>query len=105
MNGSASGRTAYLRAQIAQQQAACGCELGTLFALAALACFVAEWLAGEPGWSAAGTLGRGLVWVIGWSFVGKLLGLGYARLRLVQLRAELRRTSIDRPHLVHPGKD
>jgi len=32
------------------------------------------------------------LWVVGWSLVGKLLGLAWARLRLRQLRVELHRT-------------
>lgn len=94
-------RVAELRAQIAKHQSACGCELGSVFALASLIGLVAYLMAGDPGWSVAGTLCRGLAWVVGFSLVGKVLGLGYAQLRLVQLRADLRRLCVLLPD---PGR-
>jgi len=82
---------AELRSEIAKQEAACGCELGSIFTFAALALFLAHLAVSATNWSTAGTLGRGVLWVVGWSLVGKLLGLAWARLRLRQLREELRR--------------
>jgi len=83
---------AELRSGIAKQEAACGCELGSIFTFVALALFIAHLAVNDTDWSTAGTLGRGVAWVVGWSLIGKLLGLAWARLRLIQLREELRRT-------------
>ena len=90
-----------LRREIAEQQAACGCELGSIFTFAALALFSAHLAVNDTNWTAAGTLGRGVLWVVGWSLVGKLLGLAWAHLRVIQLRRELHRTLT--PHWLVPG--
>lgn len=81
---------AQLRKELARHEAACGCELGSVFAIAALAPFVGRLVMIDSSWSMVGTVGRAMVWVVGCSLVGKLLGLAWARVRVTQLRAELR---------------
>lgn len=94
-------RVALIRADMQHYRAACGCELGSVFTLIATVGFLGYALTGHAaGWSAAGTLGRGLLWVVSMSLVGKLLGLAYARLRLLQLGRELRGS---RPHSLAIG--
>jgi hypothetical protein len=96
-------RVAELRREIATQEAACGCELGSIFTFSALALFMAHLAVNDTSWSTAGALGRGVLWVVGCSLVGKLLGLGWARLRVIQLREELHRTLT--PHWPVPDLD
>jgi len=63
-----------------------------VFALAAVIGFLVYVGSGRGGdWSWAGTLARGLTFVVTVSIAGKLLGLAHARVRLVRLRAELGR--------------
>jgi hypothetical protein len=92
-----------IHAEIARHRAACGCELGSAFALVAFLGFVMYVASGHGNdWSWWGTLARGLAWVVTVSVVGKVIGLAYAQVRLVRLRAELRRlpapTSPSQPH-------
>ena len=80
----------HLRSEIARHEAACGCELGSLFTLAALVAFVGRLIVHDSDWSTVGTIGRGVLWVVGCSVVGKLLGLAWARVRVIHVRAQLR---------------
>jgi hypothetical protein len=80
----------HLRSEIARHEAACGCELGSVFTLAALVVFVGGLVVHDSDWSTVGTIGRGVLWVVGCSVVGKLLGLAWARLRLIRVRVQLR---------------
>lgn len=67
----------------------CGCEVGSVFALATLIAMLGHLVAGTGnpvGWGTAAWVGG---WVISSAVVGKLIGLGYARIRVVQLRAQL----------------
>lgn len=79
-----------IHVEMRQHRAACGCEVGSVFAIVTLVGFVVYLLSGHGGeWTALGTFGRGFAWVVSMSVVGKCLGLGHARLRLVQLGREL----------------
>lgn len=79
-----------IHAEMRRHRAACGCEAGSVFAMVTLVGFAAYLLSGHGGeWTALGTVGRGLAWVVAMSVVGKCLGLGHARLRLVKLGREL----------------
>lgn len=81
---------ARIRAEMRRHRAACGCEVGSVFTLIALVGLLAYLLSGHgDDWTALGTLARGFGWVIAMSVVGKCLGLGHARLRLVQLGRQL----------------
>lgn len=84
-------RKAWLQAGIRRQRAACGCELGSLFLIVATVAYLACVGFGVANWSAAGTLWRGIVFVLSSAVIGKLLGLAYAGVRLHQLRRALRR--------------
>jgi hypothetical protein len=86
-----SERVEQIRADIQRHRVACGCELGSVFAAVAAVGFVAYLVTGRDDWSAWSALGRGVGWVVALSVVGKLLGLAYAQLRLIQLRSELGR--------------
>lgn len=80
-----------IRADIRRYEASCGCELGSVFAIGALLGYGAHFVLGLgqwPGWHGAGWAA---VWVLSLSVVGKLIGLGYARVRLVRLREQLQR--------------
>jgi hypothetical protein len=79
-----------IHAEMRRHRAACGCEVGSVFAMVTLVGFVAYLLSGHAGeWTALGTFGRGFAWVVAMSVVGKCVGLGHARLRLVRLGREL----------------
>ncbi len=82
-----------MRADMHRQHAAYVGELGAVFTLIAVGGLVGYLLAGHGGgdWSALGTLARGLICVVSMSVVGKVLDLGWARLRLIQLGRELNR--------------
>ncbi len=85
-----------------RHRAACGCELGSIFTLIAVIGLGAYLITGQGGpWSGLGTLARGLTWVVSMSVAGKVLGLGYARLRLIQLGRELERSQT-RIHSFNP---
>lgn len=80
-----------IRAGIRRYEASCGCELGSVFAIGSLLGYAAHVALGKgqwPGWRGAGWVA---LWVISLSVVGKLIGLSYARTRLVRLRAQLER--------------
>lgn len=96
---------AELRREIAKQEGACGCELGSIFTFVALALFVFYLAVHDPDWSAAGAFGRGVLWVVGSSVVGKLLGLAWAHLRVTRLRAELHRTLTPRWRVPDLGEE
>lgn len=83
-----------LQREIAKYEAACGCEVGSVFMWCALATFVGAvaFTDTATSWSVTGTIIRGSAWVISWSVVGKLLGLAGAHLRAHRLRHKLRRT-------------
>lgn len=83
-------RVARIREDIQRYDASCGCELGSLFAVGSLLGYAAHVAFGQgqwPGWRGAGWAALS---VISLSVVGKLIGLTYARVRLVQLQAQLR---------------
>ncbi|WP_156996878.1 hypothetical protein [Knoellia aerolata] len=94
-----------LRNEIAKQEAACGCELGAVFALGALMLFIGHLAVNYTNWSATGAVGRGVLWVAGCSLFGKLLGLAWARWRLLQLRGELDRTLTSHWHVPNAEKE
>lgn len=96
---------AELRSEIAKQEASCGCELGSIFTFSALTLLIAYLAVHDTNWSTAGTLGRGALWVVGCSLVGKLLGLAWARWRVIGLRAELHRTLTPRWSVPNLGKE
>lgn len=80
-----------IRADIRRYEASCGCELGSVFAIVSLVGYTAHVVLGQgqwPGWHGAGWAA---IWVISLSVVGKLIGLGYARVRLIRLQAQLER--------------
>lgn len=84
-------RVPRIREDIRRYDASCGCELGSLFAIGSLLAYVAHVAFGQgqwPGWRGAGWAA---LWVISLSVAGKLIGLAYARFRLVQLKAQLER--------------
>lgn len=93
---------AAIDADIRRYSSACGCELGALFMVGAALSFSAYATLTTTGWSTAETCWRGGIWVLSLSVVGKLLGLGYARVRLRMLRAEQRRalSSESRPFAI-----
>jgi len=80
-------RVEHLHREMARHRAACGCELGSVFALVAAVGFTAYVVAGLGAWPWPETLLRGLGWVVAVSVAGKLLGLLYARIRLAMLAA------------------
>lgn len=80
---------AEFRREIARQDASCGCDIGAVFTLAALAVLVAHVIVADPGWSLTGAIARGAAWIVGCSLAGKVLGLTWARLRANRLRREL----------------
>jgi hypothetical protein len=84
-------RKAQISADIQRFRSACGCELASLFMIAATVLFLTYIAYGPGKWSAGEALWRGMVWVVSVSVVGKLLGLAYARVRLQMLRSALRR--------------
>lgn len=84
-------RRARIRADIRRYSASCGCEVGSLFMIAAMVSFLAYLAFGAAGWSTGSAVWRGVVWVISWAVAGKLLGLIYARIRLHLLLAAQRR--------------
>lgn len=80
-----------IRADIRRYEASCGCELGSVFAIVSLVGYTAHVVLGQgqwPGWRGVGWVA---VWVISLSVVGKLIGLAYARVRLLRLQAQLER--------------
>lgn len=89
--GSGRDRHAAIEADIRRYSAACGCELGAVFLIGALAVFLAYVTVASTGWSRVETLWRGGIWVLSLSVAGKLLGLAYARARLEMLRSAQRR--------------
>lgn len=88
-----SDRVARIHREMARHRAACGCELGSVFALAATVGFTAYVVAGRGAWPWPETLLRGLGWVVAVSVAGKLIGLLHARIRLAMLAAELHHLS------------
>jgi hypothetical protein len=82
-------RRARIEQSIERHSGACGCEVGSLFTVAAMLSFLAYLGLGDPGWSAGGALWWGAAWILTWSTVGKLVGLVYARVRLHMLRSQL----------------
>ncbi len=79
------------QAKIHQLERSCGCEAGSILGLAALIGNIA-FLALEDGrWAGWPTVASFGIWVVGAGVVGKLIGLGWARLRIVQLRTQLNR--------------
>jgi hypothetical protein len=84
-------RKAQINADIQRYRSACGCELASLFMIAAIILFLTYITYGPSNWSAGEALWRAIVWVVSVSVVGKFLGLAYARVRLYMLRSALRR--------------
>jgi hypothetical protein len=82
---------AAIEADIRRYSSACGCELGALLAAFGAISFSVYATLATTGWSTVETFWRGGIWVLSLSVLGKLLGLGYARVRLQMLRAEQRR--------------
>ena len=69
----------------------CGCEVGSVFALGALVGTVGHLMfrtGNSVGWGSVAWVG---VWVVSLAALGKLIGLGYARIRLFQLHVQLDR--------------
>lgn len=82
-------RVERLRADIRRHEKACGCEAGSVMGLVALFSAIGYTVLGADSplsWANALSVGG---WVIASAVVGKLIGLGYARIRLSQLRAQL----------------
>jgi hypothetical protein len=103
-----SERVEQIRADIQRHRSACGCELGSVFAAIAIVGLVAFHASGKADWTGWSALGRGAVWVVVVSVVGKLLGLAYARLRVIQLRSELAQhlgARIQSPRVPVPHQD
>lgn len=91
--------TAEIRSRIARLASECGCTMGGIFLAAAMAAAVAYFVI-----TAALDFGSMLLaigFVFGASVVGKFVGLGVARIRLLLLRRALsaRRTSIEATHV------
>jgi hypothetical protein len=82
-------RRAQARARIAALAGECGCTLGGVFLAVAAVLAVAYFAAG--GRVAAGPVLLALGLVLAASLLGKLVGLGVARLRLLALRRSLSR--------------
>lgn len=74
-----------IRAEIRRYRSSCGCELGSAFALGAAVVFAIYFASGHGQWTGWGSAGSAVIWIIGLSVIGKLTGLGYAHVRLVQL--------------------
>jgi hypothetical protein len=79
---------AAIEADIQRYSSACGCELGALFMVGGGVVFSAYATLATTDWSTAETFWRGGLCVLSLSILGKLLGLGYARVRLRMLRGE-----------------
>lgn len=65
-----------------RQIRACGCELGAVFVLAAVAVVVARVVLARQGVGSMPALVASLVWLFVAALVGKLLGLAYAEWRV-----------------------
>jgi hypothetical protein len=86
-----------LRAELRRQRASCGCEVGSAFAMVGLVVDVALLTSGYREWTGWGSAGWLALWVVGLSLLGKLIGLAYARIRIVQLRRALARELLRTP--------
>ena len=89
-------RVEQLHADIRRYETSCGCEVGSVFALCALAGAIGHLVVARGGSVGWGHAAWAVGWVVAWAVVGKLIGLGYARVRLSQLRGQLTRA---RAHL------
>lgn len=81
-----------IEADIRRYKSACGCELGFAFMVGAMVLFFIYINFAAVSWSTRGSVLRGFVWVVAISTAGKLIGLGYAQVRLRMLRAALIKT-------------
>jgi hypothetical protein len=79
----------HIEADIRRYQSACGCELGFAFMVGAMILFLVYFNFAAVSWSTGGSVLRGFAWVVAMSTAGKLIGLGYAQVRLRMLRAVL----------------
>lgn len=106
MDGEHDVNVERIRAEMRRYEASCGCELGSVFAIASLLAYLAHQVLGQGTWPGWDGTGWAAVWVISLSVVGKLMGLGHARVRLGRLRAQLdrelefvSRVAAPRPHV------
>jgi len=80
-----------LHAEIRRYSGSCGCEVGSVFLLGALLGNVAYLTSGYGEWTGWGSVAWVGLWIMSLSAIGKLIGLGYARVRLLWLYSELDR--------------
>lgn len=96
----ASQEVAALRARLASLAGECGCTMGGVFLVIALAAAVMYFLVRGGLGMQSGLAALGLVFLA--SVIGKLVGLGAARIRMIRLRRILTaRLETMEAHRVH----
>ena len=83
-----------IEADIHHYKSACGCEIGFAFMVGAMILFLVYVNFAAVSWSTRESVLRGFVWVVAMSVAGKLIGLGYAQVRLRMLRVALMKAKV-----------